>query len=126
MVPFYPLEPLTAFWSTQFPEGPAWVAEQNGQIVGFCARSEDSVSGLYVSAGARCLGVGKALLDLAKADREFITVWSYQQNHRARAFYRREGLVEIRREFEVLEDGSRLMDVEHRWTRPGCTSPVAK
>lgn len=60
----------------------------------------------------------KALLDLAKADRDWITVWAYEKNEHARRFYRREGLVEICREMEVFDDGSRLMDVEHRWTRP--------
>lgn len=118
MVPLDHLEPMAEFWGEMFADDPAWVAEIAGHVVGFCSRTDDNINGLYLLAEARNLGVGKALLDLAKADRDWITVWAYEQNPAARRFYRREGLVEICREWEVFSDGSRLMDVEHRWTRP--------
>ena len=53
-----------------------------------------------------------------KAYRDWITVWAYEKNTRAREFYRREGLIEISREMENYDDGVSLMDIEHRWTRP--------
>lgn len=118
MVPIDELEPMARFWSGVFSHDLAWVAETEGRIVGFCARSDDNISGLYVARDARSSGVGKALLDLAKANRDWITVWAYEKNEDARRFYRREGLVEISREMETFDDGSCLMDVEHRWTRP--------
>ncbi|MEL6947704.1 MAG: GNAT family N-acetyltransferase, partial [Pseudomonadota bacterium] len=93
----------------------AWVAEDTGTIVGFCVRQDDNLTGLYVAREARGRGIGKALLDLAKANRDTITVWAYEQNPHARKFYRREGCVEISRE---VEEGTSLIDVEHRWTKP--------
>lgn len=93
----------------------SWVAEKDGNVVGFCVRQDDNITGLYVCCDARGRGVGKSLLDMAKADQEWITVWAYEQNPRARKFYRREGCVEISRE---VEEGTNLVDVEHRWVKP--------
>jgi len=108
-----PVAEVTAFWSGCFAGvETAWVAMQAGALVGFCVREDDNISGLYVARAARGQGVGKHLLDLAKRDRTWITVWAYEKNIRARAFYRREGLVEIGRD---LEDPSGLIDIEHRW-----------
>ena len=118
MVPIDDLEPMARFWGDVFVKDMAWVAEMNDRVVGFCARSDDNIGALYIAPDARNSGVGKALLDLAKMDRDWITVWAYEKNERARNFYRREGLVEISREMEVFDDGSSLMDVQHRWTRP--------
>ncbi|AUH32492.1 GNAT family N-acetyltransferase [Paracoccus tegillarcae] len=117
MVPLDNLAPMKEFWSFIFEEEIGWVAHRNGQILGFCARTEDNITGLYVAKKARGKGLGKALLDLAKEDQQWITVWAYEKNEDARRFYRREGLIEIGREMEVFEDGSSLMDIEHRWTR---------
>jgi len=82
--------------------------------VGFCVRQEDNLTALYVARDFRGQGVGKSLLDLAKADRDWITVWAFEKNPRARKFYRREGCVEITRE---VDQATGLIDVEHRWTR---------
>lgn len=91
----------------------SWVAEKDGDVVGFCVRQDDNITGLYVARSARGQGVGKHLLDLAKQDRAWITVWAYEQNPRARQFYRREGCVEVSRE---IDEATKLRDVEHRWT----------
>ena len=82
---------------------------------GFCTRDDDSIGALYVATEVRSTGIGKRLLDMAKADRDWITVWAYEKNTDALRFYRREGLVEVSR---AIENESNLMNVEHRWTRP--------
>ena len=115
--PLNPPDVMAQFWGEMFEAALAWLAETDTRIVGFCARCDDNIAALYVAREARNRGVGKALLDLAKADRDWITVWAYEKNEKARQFYRREGLVEVSREIEVFSDGSRLMDVEHRWAR---------
>lgn len=114
MAPLDDLEPMAASWRDLLRADMAWVAEKEGRVFGFCVREDDNITGLYVAQAARCCGVGKRLLDLAKADRDWITVWAYEANTQARKFYRREGLVEICRE---IENESNLMNVEHRWTR---------
>lgn len=113
------LEPMQAFWMDIFEEDLVWVAEIDERIVGFCTRGvddgADNIGALYVIAEARGAGIGKRLLDMAKKDRDWITVWAYEKNERARKFYKREGLVEISRE---IEKSSNLVNIEHRWKRP--------
>ncbi|MCV0427727.1 MAG: GNAT family N-acetyltransferase [Roseibium sp.] len=98
---------MQRFWSDIFRTDLAWIAEMGNRIVGFCTRNDDNIGALYVVAEARSTGIGKRLLDMAKADRE--------ENLHALRFYKREGLVEIGRE---IESESNLMNIEHRWTRP--------
>ena len=106
---------MMADWSDFFETELVWVAEIDDRIVGFCSRSDDNIGSLYVAAEARSTGVGKRLLDMAKADRDWITVWAYEMNKQALKFYAREGLIEVSRE---IEDETNLMNIEHRWTRP--------
>jgi len=106
-----------SFWAELLTKDFGYVAHDQGRVVGFCSREDDNVSGLFILKEARGCGIGKRLLDLAKADRDWITVWAYEANTGARKFYHREGLVEIKRELEEFDDGNSLMDVEHRWTR---------
>ncbi|MEO1405966.1 MAG: GNAT family N-acetyltransferase, partial [Pseudomonadota bacterium] len=113
--PLDEFESMAAWWSGCLKHVPtSWVSEKNGEVAGFCVREDDNITGLYVSRNARRCGVGKHLLDLAKEDRDWITVWAYEKNDHARKFYRREGCVEISRE---VEDETALVDVEHRWVR---------
>lgn len=114
MVPLDSLEPMASWWRALLETETAWVAQKDRRVVGFCVREDDNISGLYVASDAQSCGVGKALLDLAKVDREWITVWAFEKNVLARKFYRREGLVEVGREQDA---NTGLVDVEHRWTR---------
>ena len=87
------------------------------KIIGFCVRNignENNIGALYVVPEARNYGIGKHLLDLAKEGCDYITVWAYELNTKARSFYHREGCIEISREFDTSVN---LMDVEHRWKR---------
>ncbi len=114
MVPLDELEPMAASWYDMLNSDTAWVAESEGRVIGFCVRENDNITGLYVANDAQSCGVGRALLDLAKLNRDWITVWVYEKNVRARAFYCREGLVEIGRE---KDEDSHLMYVFGRWKR---------
>lgn len=114
MVPLEDMKPMADFWADLIDENQGWVAECHGRVVGFCTREVGNVGGLYLLREARGQGCGKHLLDLAKADRDWIIVWAYEANEGARAFYRREGLAEICRE---MEEETGLMNVELRWTR---------
>ena len=107
-------QPMLAFWRDLFETDLVWVAEIEGRIVGFCTRDDDNIGALYVAKEARNTGIGKRLLDMAKADRDWITVWAYEENKHALRFYAREGLVEVSRE---VEEESNLVNIEHRWTK---------
>ncbi|MEL6436017.1 MAG: GNAT family N-acetyltransferase [Pseudomonadota bacterium] len=117
MVPLDDLDAMAAFWADLLELDTAWVAEMDGAVVGFCVREEANIDGLYVAAHARNQGVGKALLDLAKADRDRLEIWVYEKNEHAHAFYKREGCKDVSRELDEHE-GSDLMYVGCEWVRP--------
>lgn len=66
------------------------VAEDRGPV-GFLALEGEEVRALYLAPGARGRGTGKALLDAAKAGRGRLSLWAFEANGRAVAFYEREG-----------------------------------
>ena len=88
----------------------AWVAERDGSVIGYAttapARSNwlpppdgaGELTNLYLDPDAIGIGVGRQLYEHAVADlgnRGFdpLVVWAFRDNHRARGFYERMGLV---------------------------------
>jgi len=94
-------------------DGVVTVAD-TGMPAGFLALEDGYVSCLYVASEHRSEGLGKLLLSHAKSKRSPLSLWTFQANTRARAFYRREGFDEVR-----FTDGSEneegLPDVEMIW-----------
>jgi GNAT superfamily N-acetyltransferase len=103
-------------WRTAFeqqgPDSPwrPWVAESDGLIVGYATTSPGKdwwlpppegageITNLYLDPDVIGTGVGSRLYDHAVADlreRGFnpLVVWAFRDNHRARRFYERKGLV---------------------------------
>ncbi len=75
-----------------------WVAEQDGDVVGYLLLDPEWVDSLYVRPDLTGQGVGSVLLDLAKSLRPGgFGLWVFETNVRARQFYLRHGLVEAER-----------------------------
>lgn len=91
-----------------------WGADENGRLVGYIALKPQWVEHLYVLPECVGRGIGTALLDLAKARDRQVSLWTFQANRRARAFYEAHSFVEVAR-----TDGSgnseREPDVLYRW-----------
>ena len=93
-----------------------WVADADGQVVGYAAIEGADLNDLYVRPGMQGAGVGSALL--AKA-RELspgeLSLWTFQRNESARRFYENRGFTSVE-----LTDGSGNEegepDVRYRWT----------
>lgn len=92
--PFVP----PAYWrdhsaqvAQQLPQAEVWVWEAQGTLLAFAGMTGDYLAGLFVDRAHRSAGLGKALLDHLKTRHPTITLQVYQKNHRAAAFYRREG-----------------------------------
>ena len=92
------------------------VAEVMGTIGGFLALSDsDFVSSLYVQDKFCGRGLGKRLLDQAKARRPAgLSLWTFVANDGARRFYAREGFREVRRTDGDNEE--QLPDVLLHWS----------
>lgn len=88
---------------------------------GFLARDGATVHALYLAPRARGRGLGKRLLDDAKARAGRLELWCFQANVRARRFYAREGFAEVE-----LTDGAgndeKLPDVRLVWPAPEDTA----
>lgn len=75
------------------PQSEVYTAKGNGTVCGFIGLSDEYIEGLFVAEAFRGQGIGKALLDHAKAKHKMLTLCVYQKNTSAAAFYKREGFV---------------------------------
>lgn len=85
-----------------------WVAERAGTVVGYAAVEGDVLDALYLLPEARRQGIGTQLLERARRHSPSgLTLFVFQRNTDARAFYGRHG-------FTVVDtnDGSRNMEKE--------------
>ncbi len=87
-----------------------------GRVAGFLARDDRVIHALYLAPEARGQGIGKALVDDAKAQVPALTLWTFQNNTRARAFYEREGFAEAARTDGAGNDEG-LPDIRYDWHR---------
>lgn len=110
--PDAPQQAEPGFICRRIARGEVIVAEAAG-LAGFVMLDGGYVSCLYVARAHRGRGLGKRLLDRAKARAPRLSLWTFQANDGARAFYRREGFAERRRTAGVNE--ARLPDVEYVW-----------
>jgi ribosomal protein S18 acetylase RimI-like enzyme len=108
-------------------EHEAWVAEQDGRILGFAVLTRTWLDGLYVHPAAQGQGIGTALLELAQSLRpDGLGLWVFETNTPARGLYRRHGFVETE-----WTDGSgneeKAPDIRMDWPdRPQATTGDAR
>jgi GNAT superfamily N-acetyltransferase len=75
-----------------------WVAEADGEILGFALCTPTFLDGLYVRPGAQGRGIGSLLLDVVDATHpDGYELWVFESNLGARRLYERRGLVEVER-----------------------------
>jgi len=91
------------------------VADLEEGVAGFIAIYSDWVEHLYVAPAHQGIGIGDALLKRAKELRpDGLMLWTFEGNHRARAFYEKRGFVAVE-----FTDGSRneerTPDVRYQW-----------
>ncbi|WP_212721482.1 GNAT family N-acetyltransferase [Nocardioides dongxiaopingii] len=92
-----------------------WVAEDAGDVVAYLRMTATWLDDLYVAPSHAGQGVGSVLLDLAKARRpDGFSLWVFESNTPARAFYRRHGLVE-REHTDGSENEERAPDLRMAW-----------
>ena len=107
------------YFSRRFlPANTVWVAEREGQVVGYLGFDADWINHLYLLPAAQGQGIGLDLLAKALADTRTRRLWTFQQNSRARRFYEAQGFVMVR-----LSNGDgneeRTPDVLYEWRAPG-------
>ncbi|MFC8536024.1 GNAT family N-acetyltransferase [Streptomyces sp. NPDC057249] len=89
------------------------------RIAGFLSLDGSELEHLYIDPGLRRRGIGSLLLAAAKeAGPDGLTLYTFQRNTGARAFYERHGFTAV-----AFDDGSRNEekepDVRYRWAPGG-------
>lgn len=88
------------------------------ELVGMIAFAPGWVEQLYVLPGWQGRGVGRALLEMAKAENTELRLWTFQRNLEARRFYERRGFIAID-ETDGSRNEEREPDVLYRWVDTG-------
>ena len=110
---------LLFFVEQVLPTSRVTVAEIDGVIVGFSAVRAGWLDHLYVNPGQQGCGIGGSLLRLAMTEHpEGLSLWAFEPNHRAIAFYARAGFAEVLRTDGGANE-ERVPDVQMRWTGAG-------
>lgn len=100
------------------PDCAVWVADREGEVVGFVALRGSWVDHLYVRPAWWRRGIGTRLLDHAKrAHPQGLRLFCFKCDDRAQAFYATSGLVPVRRSGDGRH-GTPEPDVEFRWGAP--------
>ena len=104
------------FRDHMFPINDVWVADQDGEVIGYTARGGGWLNQLYVHPDHQGQGVGDALLVKAMDGVDELQLWAFQQNTRARLFYEKRGFT-----LAELTDGAGNMektpDARYEWRR---------
>lgn len=104
------------FLGSMIDRGWVTVAMPAGKVVGLVARDGANIQALYVEKNTRRLGCGALLLAHAKADAEKLSLWSFQENTDAQAFYTANGFCEVERTDGAGNDKN-LPDIRFEWHR---------
>jgi ribosomal protein S18 acetylase RimI-like enzyme len=103
------------------PNNALHVAKQGGDIVGFSASTPESIAALYIRVENVGQGIGRHLLNLAKAQSSgSLWLYTFARNARARRFYERNGFAEGEHGFEKRWN---LEDIKYQWFRTGAAQP---
>ena len=105
---------LQHFRDVVMRENAVWLAVEDEEIVGLLALGGHTVAQLHVEPRCQGRGVGTALLDRAKElSPEGLTLFTFQGNERARAFYERRGFRAV--QLGVSPPPESEPDVKYAW-----------
>jgi GNAT superfamily N-acetyltransferase len=106
---------LRYFVDDVLPQNSVRLALHGDELVGFIASSPVAIAQLYVRVGHQRVGIGTQMLEWAKHHSVgSLWVYTFARNEGARAFYARQGFVEIAYGFEPFWE---LDDVRLQWKR---------
>lgn len=111
-----PAEEAWWFCERLFATNEIWLAEDANGPIGYIAFRADFIEHLFVRPEAQSTGIGLQLLEKAKQAYAELSLWTFQQNLRARAFYERHGFVAVT-ETNGEDNEEKLPDVLYRWRR---------
>jgi len=103
-----------SFCGQMIDRGWVTVAVLDDQVQGFIARDGAEIHALYLAQSAKRRGLGRMLLEDAKAQSKHLKLWTFQANTSAQQFYLREGFVEAART-DGADNDEKLPDIHYIW-----------
>ena len=107
-----------AWWFAErlYPANQVWLFDDEAGPAAYIAFRPAFIEHLFVRPDQQSRGLGAQLLARAQEGSDELSLWTFQQNHRARAFYERHGFAAV-----TFTDGAdneeKLPDVLYRWRR---------
>jgi ribosomal protein S18 acetylase RimI-like enzyme len=90
-----------------------YIGIHNNKVVGMIAFNENEINQLYIHMDYQGKGLGRKLLELAKANSKGrLTLYTFEVNHKAQRFYENSGFKIIGRGYENEEN---LDDIKYEW-----------
>ena len=80
------------------PVAETWVAEMNGELVGFISLLDDYIGALFVKPSWQGKSVGSNLLNHVMEIKNILNVGVYKKNEKARCFYEKHGFKYVNEE----------------------------
>jgi len=107
-----------AWWFAErlYPANQVWLTEGAEGPEGYIAFRPDFIEHLFIRPESQGAQLGVVLLEKAKADTIELSLWTFQQNLRARRFYERHGFAVVK-ETDGRDNEEKLPDVLYRWRR---------
>lgn len=99
---------------TMMPSATIYVYEENSVVQGFAGLMNNYIAGIFVSLHFQSKGIGKKLLDYAKAKNNELSLSVYKKNDRATNFYLRECFTVSK---EQLDEDTGEMELSLNWSR---------
>ena len=104
------------------PNNEVWVAVDGDRVVAMMALAPGWLEQLYVAPDRLGEGLGRRLMELAKARQPAgLQLWTFQVNARARRFYESHGFVAV--DGTQDQNQERQPDVRYAWTGGSSASP---
>jgi putative acetyltransferase len=112
-----------AWWFSErlYVANQVWLAEAGDGPEGYIAFRSDFIEHLFIRPESQGARLGLALLEKAREGAAELSLWTFQQNVRARRFYERHGFVLVT-ETDGRDNEEKLPDVLYRWRRVEPTS----
>ncbi|MGR3491247.1 MAG: GNAT family N-acetyltransferase [Shimia sp.] len=107
------LSALTDLMTAGIPRREFWVIGAPAEGYMSIDPAEALIHGFYVARPG--IGHGKALMDYAKAGRDYLQLWTHEANTAAHRFYHREGFMTVERKAEGRGDG--VPELRMEWRR---------
>ena len=106
----------THFATNVFGQSDTWVAVDGARVTAVMVLVPGWIDHLYVDPDWTDAGIGSRLVEVAKAEQDELTLWTFQSNTGARRFYERHGFVAVEATDGDNEEGA--PDVRYLWPPP--------